>query len=178
MLPLNPQSARSIHRAWFCSRRLRDANRPPDRSKYLTQVPYPHGVAPTPEPRGKSQDPRLSHRRCMVCSKISSALSATKMRGAPVGTISESALSMRRCNVAPGGPIVRAITSGAELVFAGRLTKADQARPARSLAQSCPVARHFPAIRWAVKAYRESVAEETKSPKGALATGKCCPRPL
>jgi hypothetical protein len=95
------------------------------------------------------------------------------MRGAPVGTISESALSMRRCNVAPGGPIVRAITTGAELVFAGRLTEADQARPARGLAQSCPVARHFPAIRRAVKAYRETVTEETKSPKGALATGKC-----
>ena len=70
---------------------------------------------------------------------------------------------MRRWNVAPGEPNVRAITSGAELVFAGRLTETDQARPARALAQGCPVARHVPAIRRAVKAYRETVTEEKKA---------------
>jgi hypothetical protein len=31
--------ATSGSRRWFCSRRLRDAKRPPDRSKYLTQAP-------------------------------------------------------------------------------------------------------------------------------------------
>ena len=92
----------------------------------------------------------------MAYCKISSALSASKMRGAPPGNISESTSSMRRWNVAPGEPNVRAITSGAELVFAGRLTEADQARRARGLAQGCPVARHFPAIRRAVKAYRDA----------------------
>lgn len=72
---------------------------------------------------------------------------------------------MRRCDAAPGEPNVRAITGGAELVFAGRLTEADQARRARALAQDCPVARHFPAIRRTVKAYRETVTEEKKARK-------------
>ncbi len=81
---------------------------------------------------------------------------------------------MRRWNAALGEPNVRAITSGAELVFAGRLSEADQARRARGLAQGCPVARHFPALRRAVKAYRATVTEEVKkSPTGALATEKC-----
>ena len=38
-VPSAPESARSGHRAWFCSRRLRDAKRPPDRSKDLALAP-------------------------------------------------------------------------------------------------------------------------------------------
>ena len=106
----------------------------------------------------------------MAYCKISSALSATKMRGAPAGNISESTLSMRRWNAAPGEPNVRAITSGAELVFAGRLTEADQARRARGLAQGCPALPSHTAGGQGVPG--DSDGRE-KSPKGALATGKC-----
>ena len=48
--------------------------------------------------------------------------------------------------------------SGAELVLAGRLTESDQARRARGLTQGRVVARHFPTLRRAVKAYRETMA--------------------
>ena len=105
----------------------------------------------------------------MAYCKISSALSATKMRGAPAGNISESTLSMRRCDAAPGEPNVRANTGGAELVFAGRLTEADQARRARGLAQGCPALPSHTAGSQGVLG--DSDGRE-KSPKGALATGK------
>jgi len=94
------------------------------------------------------------------------------MRGAPPGNISESTLSMRRWNAAPGEPNVRAITSGAELVFAGRLTEADQARRARGLAQGCPVCPALPSHTAGGQGVPGDSDETEKSPKGALATGK------
>ena len=51
--------------------------------------------------------------------------------------------------------------SGAELVLAGRLTESDQARRAKGLTAGGVVARHFPTMRRAVKAYRETMAAES-----------------